>query len=483
MSVSRELAPARYEQPGVLDRGLRLFADVQPGEGATALLLCLNIFLLFTAYYVIKPIREALILAGSGAEVKSYASAGQALLLLVLVPAYGALADRLPRRTLLNTVTAFFALCLVGFYLLTRAQAPVGVIFFLWVGIFNLMIVAQFWSFANDVYTKDQGERLFAIVAFGGSFGAVVGAGLTGRMIPIVGVPQLLLVAAGLLVLAAFISNLVDARERARHEMHLPLNLTTAEIPAATGEYQIEMVEDMKKLTISLPGTAPAGRRGTFSLVFGDRYLLLIAFLMLVLNWVNTTGGYILDRIVTAAAQAGVAAGKAGGLSVSEYIGSFYSEFLFIVNIAALFLQLFVVSRLIKYLGVRVGVMVLPVLALTGYAILAFAPILALVRTVKIAENATDYSINNTVRQTLFLPTSRDQKYKAKQAIDSFFVRAGDVLSAGLVYAGVTWLDFSATGFARVNLVLAAIWVILALAVGREYARKSRLMPNTVTVR
>jgi AAA family ATP:ADP antiporter len=127
--------------------------------------------------------------------------------------------------------------------------------------------------------------------------------------------------------------------------------------------------------------------------------------------------------------------------------------------------------------------MVLPIIALTGYAILAFAPILSLVRGVKIAENATDYSINNTIRQTLFLPTSRDQKYKAKQAIDSFFVRAGDVLSAALVYAGVTFLGFSATGFARVNLLLAAIWVMLALAVGREYVRKSRAMQSSVIVR
>jgi AAA family ATP:ADP antiporter len=137
-------------------------------------------------------------------------------------------------------------------------------------------------------------------------------------------------------------------------------------------------------------------------------------------------------------------------------------------------LQLFVVSRIIKYLGVRTGIMILPLLALTGYAILAFVPVLALVRTVKIAENATDYSINNTVRNVLFLPTSRDQKYKAKQAIDSFFVRAGDVLSAGLVYLGTTALGFSTTGFARVNLVLAALWVFLALVIGGEYSRKSR---------
>src|SRR5215216_4646829 len=116
MTVGAELALRKTEAPGPLDRALRLFADVQAGEGATALLLSCNIFLLFTAYYVIKPIREALILSGSGAEVKSYAAAGQALLLLGFVPAYGALADRLPRRALLNSVTAFFVACLVGFY-------------------------------------------------------------------------------------------------------------------------------------------------------------------------------------------------------------------------------------------------------------------------------------------------------------------------------------------------------------------------------
>ena len=220
------------------------------------------------------------------------------------------------------------------------------------------------------------------------------------------------------------ISNLVDARERARQETHLPVHLSTAEIPAATGEYQVEMVEDVKKLTVSLPGTGPVGRKGTFRLVFEDRYLLLVAFLALVLNWVNSTGEYILGRTVEGAAQAAVAAGTAGGLSVPEYIGAFYSDFFFAVNLVGLTVQLFLVSRMLKYFGVRVAVMVLPIIALFGYAVLAFVPILSLVRVVKIAENATDYSVQNTVRNVLFLPTSRDQKYKAKQAIDSFFVRA-----------------------------------------------------------
>ena len=362
----------------------------------------------------------------------------------------------------------------IGFYALTRAGVPVGVPFFLWVGIFNLMIIAQFWSFANDLYTKEQGERLFALVAFGGSAGAVLASVFASQLIPLVGVPQLLLIAAVLLLAGGLVSNLVDARERARQETHLPVHLSTAEIPAATGEYQVEMVEDVKKLTVSLPGTGPVASQGTFRLVFEDRYLLLVAFLALVLNWVNSTGEYILGRTVEGAAQAAVAAGTAGGLSVPEYIGAFYSDFFFAVNLVGLTVQLFLVSRLLKYFGVQVAVMVLPIIALFGYAVLAFVPILALVRVVKIAENATDYSVQNTVRNVLFLPTSREQKYKAKQAIDSFFVRGGDVLSALLVFVGTTTFGLAANGFARMNLVLAAAWLLIALAIGREYGRKAR---------
>lgn len=479
-----EVPPRRStERLGLLDRALSVFTDVRPGEASTALLLTLNILLLLAAYYIIKPLREALILSGEGAEVKSYAAAGQAVMLLGLVPAYGLLADRLPRRGLLNAVTAFFVLCLIAFYGLTKANVQIGVIFFLWVGIFSLMIVAQFWSFANDLYTKEQGERLFVIVAFGMSLGAVIGSVLAGQIIPLVGVPQALLVAAGLLILAAVVSNVVDARERAKHETHLPPHLTTAELPAATGEYQVQTMEDAHKLTVSLPGMGATSRRGTFRLVFGNRYLLLIALLMLIVNWVNTTGEYILGRTVATAAEAAVSSGAAGGLGVPEYIGRFYSEFFLLVNVVGLLVQLFVVSRVLKYLGVKVAVLVLPLIALTGYTILAFAPILALVRAVKIAENATDYSIQNTVRNVLFLPTNRDEKYKAKQAIDSFFWRAGDVMSAALVFVGVTMLGLGTSGFARVNLVLAGIWLILAVAVGREYARKSKALESDVSVR
>jgi AAA family ATP:ADP antiporter len=431
-----------------LERFLNIFTEVRPGEATSALLLALNIFLILTAYYVLKPVREALILSGGGAEIKSYAAAGQALLLLAAVPLYGWIASRVPRRMLINGVTLFFAGCLLVFYGLAQLHVPLGVVFFLWVGIFNLMVPAQFWALANDLYTPEAGKRLFVIVAFGASCGAVAGSYLDSLLIGPVGVYQLMLVAAGILAVSLVLTNGVERRERARK----------AQIELAAGAQQTGEDEPLKE-------------GGAFALVFRSRYLLLIALLMLVLNWVNTTGEYILGRTVLAAAEEAVASGTARGLSEEEYIGEFYAEFFTVVNLVGLLLQLFVVSRVLKYLGVGTAIMILPLIALGGYLIAAFYPVLTMVRWAKTAENATDYSVQNTVRQVLFLPTTREQKYKAKQAIDTFFVRAGDVLSAVVVFAGTTWLAFSAQSFALFNVALVIIWLILAILIGRHYKR------------
>jgi len=458
----------------LLERVLSLFAKVRGGEGVTVLLLALDVFLLLLAYYIIKPVREALILAGGGAEVKSYAAAGQAILLLGAVPVYAMLAGRFPRRRLINIVTLFFVGCLGVFYILAQFRVPLGVVFYLWVGIFNLMVIAQFWSFANDLYTQEAGKRLFAIVAFGASAGAVFGSFIAGRLIDPLGVYQLLLLAAAMLILSLFITNIVDSRERHRAE---ELALTRA-----------KEVEE------------PIGKGNAYRLVFGNKYLLMIALLMLFLNWVNTTGEYILGRTVKHAAEKEVdtpavqklsegkyeeelAAGALGKISEDEfrkrwkedytgkYIGKFYADFFSVVNLLGLLIQLFLVSRILKYLGVRIALLVLPVIALGGYAVLAFYPLLGIVRWAKTAENSTDYSLQNTVRQVLFLPTTREEKYKAKQAIDTFFVRAGDVLSAGLVFVGTSLLAFSTKHFALVNIVLVLVWLVLAVLIGRENRR------------
>ena len=158
------------------DRFLRLFADVRSGEGVTALLLSSNVFLLLTSYYIIKALRDGLILGEFGAETRSYTSAAIVGVLAIGVPLYGRLVDRVSRNRLINIATTFFVVSFVIFYGLWRTGFNIGVIFYVWVAVFNLMIVAQFWAFANDIYNKAEGERLFPVVAFGQSLGAVVGA-------------------------------------------------------------------------------------------------------------------------------------------------------------------------------------------------------------------------------------------------------------------------------------------------------------------
>lgn len=434
---------------GPLDRVLSPFADVRAGEGVTALLLMLNIFFLLAAYYLLKTIREPLILTvPGGAEVKSYAAAAIAGLFTVLVPLYSAIASRVSRVALINGVTVFFMACLVVFFALSRAGAPIGVPFFIWVGIFNLMVIAQVWAFANDVYTVEQGQRLFAIVGMGASLGAIAGSFVTGQLVKLWGPYPFMLGAAALLALCVALTNLVHARERR--------GTSWAPRGAADGGTRGARAAD-----------APMGGRSAFALVFSDRYLLLIAMLMLVYNLVNTNGEYILGKTVVALYAS--EHGAAGSLDERKVIGAFYGNFFTMVNVISALVQAFLVSRVLKRFGVRVALLVLPVVALGGYLSMAFVPLLALIRGAKLAENSLDYSLQNTTRNALYLPTSREAKYKAKQANETFFVRFGDVLSAAIVFAGTTWLGFATREFALVNVALIAVWLVLAVAIGRRY--------------
>ena len=426
-----------------LERFLGLFTEVRAGEAATVLMLALNVFLILAAYYIVKPVREALILAvPHGAEIKSYASAAQALILLAAVPLYAWIAGRYPRRQLINGVTIFFAAVLVLFYVMVAAGAPIAIVFFLWIGIFNLMVPAQFWAFANDLYTPESGERLFVIVAFGASAGAVFGSYIAGHLISLLGINQLILVSAATLISSLVLTNIIDRRER--------LN-DSGNAGSAPEE--------------------PLGKSGAFELLLKRRYLLLIAFLIFILNWVNTTGEYILGRTVREAAIAASVGTAAAESAVEDFIGAFYADFFTVVNFAGLVLQLFFVSRILKYLGVRTAMFVLPLIALGGYIVAAVVPVLSMIRSVKIAENSTDYSLQNTVRHILFLPVTREEKYKAKQAIDTFFQRGGDVMSALTVFVGTALLALGTREFALINIVLVLAWIVIAWMIAREYQR------------
>ncbi|HEX5000447.1 MAG TPA: Npt1/Npt2 family nucleotide transporter [Terriglobia bacterium] len=426
---------------------LSLFGVVRPGEGATALLMLLNIFLLLTAYYIIKPVREALILGEAGAEIKSYASAAQAALLLVIVPVYGFWASRLNRVWLINGITALFITNLAAFYALGRFGVPLGIPFYLWVGLFNVLLVTQFWALANDIYTEGRGERLFGVIGVGASLGSIAGAFLARRLFEPAGPYAMMLVSAILLACSMILTVWIHHREEGA------IREAIAETPSAQFE-------------------RPLAAMGGFQLVFRSRYLFLIALLVVISNCVNTTGEFILGKTVAQAAQVATHGSLDQTLAVRNYIGRFYADFFFWVNVIGAGLQMFVVSRLMQFWGTGRSLLLLPFIALGGYTMLALAPVLGLIRITKIAENTVDYSIQNTGKNALFLSTSRSAKYKAKTAIDSFFWRMGDALSGLFVFAGTQWA-LSTKTFAAVNVGLIVVWITVVIALSRRRTEES----------
>jgi AAA family ATP:ADP antiporter len=206
-----------------------------------------------------------------------------------------------------------------------------------------------------------------------------------------------------------------------------------------------------------------------FALVFKSRYISLIALLFILLNIVNSTGEFILSKLATSRAATLLAQGAIS--DEGAYLGQFYGNYFLWVNVVAVILQAFLVSRIVKYGGLRWTLLILPFVSLGAYGIIAAGAGFAMVRWAKTAENTTDYSIMNTARQLLWLPTSREEKYKAKQAVDTFFVRMGDVLSAAFVFVGTTWLGLKVSGFAAGNILLVGIWIGVAFLILREYKR------------
>jgi len=429
-------AQAPHGSP-LLSRLLRPFAKVEPAEAVTALILMFTVFLLLMAYYFLKTAREPLILLHGGAEVKSYAAAGQALLLLGVVPAYSSLARRVGRMKLIAGVYGFFAFNLVLFAALAKVGFGLGVAFYLWVGVFNVTAIAQFWSFANDVYTPEQGKRLFAVLGVGSSVGAVVGA-LVAKRLAALGPRAMMLGAAGVLLVCVVLFAVVDRREQGSR--------AADRAPEASAKPVIE---------------GPV-----LALLLRDRFVLLIALLSFLLNCVNTNGEYVLDRTLLAAVQQG-----AGHADPSAFVGAFKADYFGWVNLVGVLLQLFAVSRILSRFGVRNALLVLPVVAFASYGFIVFAPLLALVRVGKIAENSLDYSLQNTARQALFLVGTRVEKYVGKTVVDTFVVRIGDVCSATLVWIASSF-GLPVKAFAALNLVLIACWILVLIALGREHSRR-----------
>ena len=424
--------------PGPIDRVLRVFGDVRAGEGGIVLLMAFNVAILLVAYYILKTVREPLILLAGGAELKSYAAAAQALTLVGYVPLYGWAAGRMPRQRFLAAVTVFFVACIEIFVLGSRAGVPhLGFVFYVWVGIFSLTTIAQFWSFANEVFTRDEGDRLFPLIAVGSTAGAPLGAALADTLFDhAVGPFKMMQLAAAILVL-----HLVLYRVLARR-------LRGAAKPRAQ---------------------APIDPGNGFALVMKSRYLRLIAALLVLLNLANTVGEFILARAVVVAADTHAAA--QAGFNKAAFIGGFYADYFFWVNILTILIQAFLVSRIVKRFGMGGVVLALPVVALGVYGVAAAGAGLVTLRILKTAENSTDYSVMNTAKQMLWLTTTRVEKYKAKQAIDTFFVRTGDLLAALVVFLGTHVMALGVPGFAWANIAVVLVAIGVAVMLVRENRR------------
>jgi AAA family ATP:ADP antiporter len=219
------------------------------------------------------------------------------------------------------------------------------------------------------------------------------------------------------------------------------------------------------------PAAESMGKRGAFELIFNDRYLMLIAALTVLLNVVNTSGEYLFGRYILEQANLTLGTGPAQAAAREQFVGAQYSWLFSTVNLVGLVIQLFVVSRVLKWLGIGKSLFVHPIVALAGYLMLLWAPSLQLMGLLKVADNSLDYSLGNTTKQGLWLNTSRESKYKAKQAVDSFFVRGGDVLQAGLVFAGEK-LALSVPAFAAVIISLTGLWLTVVALLNKALSRQ-----------
>lgn len=419
----------------------RPFTKVHPDEAATVGLMTLTAFLILTAYYLLKTVREPLILLQGGAEVKLYARAGQTVLMVGVVHIYGELARRVGRIKLLSIVFLFFISNLALFAFLARADIPIGLPFFLWVGVFSYTVIAQFWALAADIYSDEQGKRLFPIIGAGSSIGAVLGGLFAKSLVPF-GPPALMGTAVVILLACVALIVVIERRARLgaiRHDEAHP--------------------------------DRPIAEEAAWRLLARDKYLWFIAGMVILLNWCNSSGEYLLDRTLLVATKAAAA----HGASSQAFIGSFKADYYFWYNLIGVTLQLLAVSRILRIVGVRAALFVMPTFALAAYGTAIVRPVLAVMRIVKIGENSLQYSLQDTTRHALFLVTSRVEKFVGKTAVDTIAVRLGAVMAATMVYFG-TRAGWATSTFAAINVALALGWMGFVVLIGREHRRRSDIV-------
>ena len=420
-------------------RLLRKVVDVKAQEVRALFLGFAYYFLILSSYYVIRPIRDEFGVAG-GIENLPLMFSGTLIAMIIANAFFGALVARLSRRRFIPIAYRFFIANLLVFFLLLllvpkQNQIWVGRAFFIWTSVFNLFVLSVFWAFMVDVFSTEQGKRLFGFISVGGTLGAIAGAVITATLVRKIGTLNLLLLSAALIEISAqcvrWFPNTFEKSDPAIAKK------STAELPVGGGIW--------------------AGLVHNFS----SPYLLGISAYMLLYS-ITSTLLYFQQTSIALHAFSDRAARTA-----------FFAEVDLAVNILTIIVQLFITGRLMKWLGVGVTLAILPALSVVGFASVGVAPTLVLLVVFLTLRRAANFAVARPARETLFTVVSREDKYKAKNFIDTIVYRTGDQIGAWTTPA-LGWLGLGLRGVSLVAAPIAAVWLLVSLWLGRKQARMAR---------
>ena len=411
------------------------WVKVEAGERVPLLWSFFYFFCLLCGYYMLRPVRDEMAIEG-GVQHLPWMMTGTFLTLLLATPLFGLLSARLSRARLMLSVYAFFIGHLLLFFGAMTAQWHpewIARMFFVWLSVFNLFVVSVFWSFMADVFSPAQGVRLFGVIAAGGSTGAIAGPVLTTGVTYLFPIPALMLVSAGWLVMCGICIHRLD-RWAAAHPAH----------GNATGE-------------VPLGGSMWAGIRA----VAASPYLLGICGYLFLL----TMSATVLYMEQTALV------GRA--IPSPEARTRLFAGLDFVVNVLTFVMQVWVTNRLVLRFGLGAALLVLPLVTAAGFAAIVLSPLLPVFLTLTVARRVGEYAVAKPAREVLFTVLNREDKYKAKNFIDTAVSRGGDA-STGWLVSGVKALGATTGIMAGALVPLMLVWGWIGWRLGRQQAALQR---------
>lgn len=458
-----------------LTRLLNRAVDLRKGEGRALAFSFSYYFLLLCAYYIVRPIRDEMGVAG-GVDNLAWLFSGTLLGMMLLHPVFTSLVKRLPRNRFVPLTYRFFIANLVIFFGLLKLiplenSVWVGRIFFIWVSVFNLFVISVFWSFMTDIYQSSQSKRLFGMLAVGGTIGAITGSTITSALVAALGPVNLLLISALLLEGAARVSSALERSEQTlalaaledeQHEQSKDDENAQFIPSAAQTQGTIEAVALKQKEIIG--GSVFEGVGD----VLRSPYLIGIAVLMLLFTVTSTYLYFMQAEIISGVSQD------------SRIRTQVFANIDLIVNIITLLTQLFLTGRIMRWFGIGLSLAFLPIVSLLGFGIMGLAPTLMVLVLFQILRRAGNYAIQRPAREVLYTVLPRTEKYKAKNFNDTFVYRVGDQIGAWS-YTAMAWLGLSVSSLAISMIPVSAVWLVLVLWLGKRYQEKTRPLASQVT--